>query len=50
LAVTVNTWLRVGVVVDGVTITPGGCAGRIVTEVETCSVNPLASVALAVTV
>ena len=45
----VITWFTVGVVEDGVMMTPGGCAGRMVTEVATCSVKPLASVAIAVT-
>ena len=34
---------------DAVMITPGGWPGRMVIEVDTCSVKPLASIAVAVT-
>ena len=44
---TITVVLHVGAVVDGVTMTDGGWAGRTVSAVDTCSVKPLASVATA---
>ena len=35
---------------DALIVTAGGCAGRIVTDVPTCSEKPLASEAVALTV
>ncbi len=49
VTVSVKIWLMFGVGSDAVMTTPGGWAGRIVTDVETVSVNPLASVAVALT-
>src|SRR5687768_12903892 len=40
---------RPGLLFDAVIVTAGGWPGRIVTDVETRSVNPLASVAVALT-
>ena len=50
VAVRITSSLMTGFEFDARTVTPGGCCGRTVTEVETCSENPLVSVAFAVTV
>ena len=42
--------LRSGVLFDGVTMTDGGCAGSTVTLLETDSLDPPVSTAVAVTV
>ena len=50
VAVTMIVSLTVGLLFEGVTMTDGGCAGSTVTVVLTGSLNPLESVAVAVTV
>ena len=46
----VTIWPTVGVVSLAVTMTDGGWPGSTVTAVETCSLQPDASIAVAVTV
>ena len=50
VAVKVTVWPTVGVVSLAVTTTDGGCPGSTVTAVETCSLQPEASMAVAVMV
>jgi hypothetical protein len=50
VAVKMTVSPMLGLLFDAVTVTAGGWPGRIVTAVDTCSVKPLASVAVALTV